>query len=290
MSRLKEALNETSSGQRYGRSLHCRTVISKNTKFESYRVALVKSSLLTAETRLGSIFLLICALPQARYIKSDEDEWIYMQRFRTELFHVPNSAFYISYTANVLIFMAKWEKRGNCSLFRFFSAHFEKTFLRVQKKRKKRKKGGKRKKRRVSFSFAKQVAWDNRRSSTCDQSTSTTLLATETNDIVQNDRCGRASRGAILPLYILDKTFMNMIIRTRVLLRSMKQLPHVEKISESLNSLFMIVSKLFLRPKSIDRNRVLDLRNTLPIKLLFFHKNCKLVGYTFLGSRSRTDF
>lgn len=59
----------------------------------------------------------------------------------------------------------------------------------------------------VFFPFAKQVAWDNRRSNTCDQSTSTTLLSKGTNDIVQNDRCGRASCKAILPLYILGKTF-----------------------------------------------------------------------------------
>lgn len=68
-------------------------------------------------------------------------------------------------------------------------------------------------KRGLSFSFAKQVAEDNRRSSTCGRSTSTMLLSTGTNDIVQNDRCDRASRKAILPLYILGKTFMNILLQ-----------------------------------------------------------------------------
>lgn len=89
------------------------------------------------------------------------------------------------------------ERKEKCSLaIFFFFFRVSKTFLCHEKE----------------FSpLYKQVAWDNRRSSTCDQSTSTTLLSTGTNDIVQNDRCGRASCKAILPLYILDKTFMNIV-------------------------------------------------------------------------------
>lgn len=104
-----------------------------------------------------------------------------------------NFAFQISYTANALTQRESERKECSCQFFSAFRRDYP-----VSRKE-------------VSFPFAKQVAWDNRRSSTCDQSTSTTLLSTGTNDIVQNDRCGRASCKAILPLYILGKTFMNIV-------------------------------------------------------------------------------
>lgn len=134
-----------------------------------------------------------------------------------------NIAFHISYTANALT--QRWNEREECS--RYF-------FLRSKNFSVSRK--------GVFFPFAKQVAWDNRRSSTCDQSTSTTLLSTGTNDIVQNDRCGRASCKAILPLYILGKTFMNIVTYAYFYVWWSN---HVRKISKSSNGSLIVFQSFF---------------------------------------------
>jgi len=131
-----------------------------------------------------------------------------------------NFAFHISYCKCINSAMKREEK---CSRYFFFFSSFE-DFL-VSRKG-------------VSFPIAKQVAWDNRRSSTCDQSTSTTLLSTGTNDIVQNDRCGRASCKAILPLYILDKTFMNIVTHAYFCVWWSN---HVRKISGSSNGFSIVL-------------------------------------------------
>lgn len=60
-------------------------VIFRNAKVrEIIALHLPGNSLPTAETQLR-IFLLICAFPQKRHVKSDKNEWSYMQRFRIQL-------------------------------------------------------------------------------------------------------------------------------------------------------------------------------------------------------------